>query len=140
MLAGYDHGGTGLGLTEFSGVPAYIPEWGPQRRSWYIPAGVDQAGFGEWLHEAGGERRKTSAGRETAARDEKLEAIPATAGTPAEREERHPGQADDPAQNSMANGPEGMDEYIAEGVSRMKARAHRWSTDKRRRDRERKSP
>ena len=43
---------------------------------------------------------------------------------------QHLGQADEPVQNSMAEVPEGMNEYIAEGVSRMKARARQWSADK----------
>ncbi len=41
-------------------------KWDAEKRSWYIPAGVDRTPFEKWLDKGAGEPQKTPAGRETA--------------------------------------------------------------------------
>ena len=69
------------------------------------------------------ERQKTPAGREIAAQDEKPEEVPAPSGQMSAEQEQSPAEEE-------ARRIEQQRRYIAEGVSRMKARAHQWSIDK----------
>ncbi|MGC8495268.1 MAG: MobQ family relaxase [Syntrophobacteraceae bacterium] len=49
-------------------------KWDPEKRSWYVPAGVDLAGFGKWLGEEG--RQTTPEGHIAAVRKEEPGASP----------------------------------------------------------------